>query len=114
MAAGWGEEIDGSKYDWSWNDPAVAGPAWVAVASPIRESIYPTANKAHSADVGFADNVWGLVPDTLPAMEFSPTDAGKIVLSGTDFTKEPSSFISSRTIYRKSCKRPGGFKSSST
>ena len=87
MAAGWGEEVDGSKYDWSWNDPGAAGPAWVAAASPIRESIYPTANKAHSPDV-IGDNTWGLVPDVLPAMEYAPTTTGDMVCiesSGKEF-----------------------------
>jgi hypothetical protein len=78
MAAGTGEEIDAAKYDWSWNDPAVAGSSWVPAASPIRESIYPTANKAHSSDV-ISDNTWGLVPDTLPPMEYSLINAGEFV-----------------------------------
>jgi hypothetical protein len=92
MAAGWGEEIDGAKFDWSWNDPSEAGPAWVAASSPIRESIYPTANKAHSTDV-ISDTTWGLVPDTLPAMEFTPTEAGENVraqfLSAAEVIGEP-------------------------
>jgi hypothetical protein len=75
MAAGTGEEIDGAHYDWEWNSPSAVGPAWVAAASPIRESIYPTSNKAHSADV-IGDNSWCLVPDSLPAMEFSQTSPG--------------------------------------
>ncbi|HMD76370.1 MAG TPA: alpha-L-rhamnosidase C-terminal domain-containing protein [Terracidiphilus sp.] len=78
MAAGTGEEIDGARDDWSWNSPSAVGPAWVAVASPIRESIYPTSNKAHSADV-IGDNSWCLVPDSLPAMEYSPTSPGEAV-----------------------------------
>ncbi len=92
MAAGWGEEIDAARYDWSWNDPSAATPAWVTAASPIRESIYPTANKAHSADVA-GDTVWGLVQDALPAMEFSATEAGKNVraqfLSAAEVIGEP-------------------------
>jgi hypothetical protein len=79
MAAGWGEEIDAAHYDWSWNSPSAVGPAWVAAASPIRESIYPTANKAHSAGDSDSPNAWALVPDALPAMEFTPTEAGKTV-----------------------------------
>jgi hypothetical protein len=78
MAAGTGEEIDGARYDWEWNSPSAVGPAWVAAASPIRESIYPTSNKAHSADV-IGDNSWCLVPDSLPAMEYSPTSPGETV-----------------------------------
>jgi hypothetical protein len=80
MAAGWGEEIDGSKYDWSWNDPGAAGASWVPAASPIRESIYDNANKAHSAGDSDSPNAWALVPDTLPAMENKDTELGKVVL----------------------------------
>ncbi len=79
MAAGTGEEIDGARYDWEWNSPSAVGPAWVPAASPIRESIYPTANKAHSAGDSDSPNAWALVPDELPAMEFTPTEAGKTV-----------------------------------
>jgi hypothetical protein len=79
MAAGTGEEIDGVRYDWEWNSPSAVGPAWVPAASPIRESIYPTANKAHSAGDSDSPNAWALVPDELPAMELSPTEAGKTV-----------------------------------
>jgi hypothetical protein len=78
MAAGTGEEVDAAKYDWSWNDPAAIGSSWVPAASPIRESIYPTANKAHSSDV-ISDSTWGLVPDELPHMENSATEVGKAV-----------------------------------
>jgi hypothetical protein len=77
MAAGWGEEIDGSKYDWSWNDPgAVLGASWVPAASPIRESIYPDANKAQSAGDAASPNAWALVPDELPKMEYALATAG--------------------------------------
>lgn len=81
MASGTGEEIDSAHYDWSWNDPAAAGPAWVAAASPMRESIYSTANKAHSAGDSDSPNSWALVPDALPAMKYAPTDPGKVVLA---------------------------------
>jgi hypothetical protein len=78
MASGTGEEKNAALYDWSWNDPTVSGPSWFPAASPIRESIYGTVNKAHSADAT-ADNPWGLVPDTLPAMEYTPASAGETV-----------------------------------
>jgi hypothetical protein len=78
MASGTGEEIDAALYDWNWNDPASNSAKWVPAASPIRESIYETVNKAHSADTT-GDNPWGLVPDTLPAMEYKPASAGLIV-----------------------------------
>src|SRR6185437_805723 len=51
MAQGPGEQIDATDYDWNWQSPDDKNPAWVAAASPIRESVYPTVNKAHSADV---------------------------------------------------------------
>jgi hypothetical protein len=78
MAAGPGEQINAALYDWTWDDPAAAGPNWVPAASPMRDSIYPGTNKAHSAD-STGDNFWGLVPDILPPMEFAPTDPGKVV-----------------------------------
>ena len=45
-------------------------------ATPMRDSIFPGVNKAHSADTT-GDNFWGLVPDALPHMEYSPTSAGE-------------------------------------
>ena len=79
MAAGPGEEIDAARYDWDWNSPsAKLGASWVPAATPMRDSIYPGVNKAHSADTT-GDNPWGLVPDELPAMEYAPTETGKVV-----------------------------------
>src|SRR6185437_12257194 len=77
MAQGPGEQIDATDYDWNWQSPDDKNPAWVAAASPIRESVYPTVNKAHSADVT-GDNPWGLVPDYLPHMEYAATEIGQI------------------------------------
>lgn len=78
MAAGPGEEIDAAKYDWSWNAPSDENSTWVAVASPMRDSIFATVNRAHSADAT-GDNPWGLVPDGLPHMVYTPTSAGQVV-----------------------------------
>ena len=78
FASGPGEELDASHFDWEWNSPSAAGAAWVPAASPMRDSIFPGVNKAHSADTT-GDNFWGLVPDTLPPMEYSPTPAGEVV-----------------------------------
>jgi len=75
FASGPGEEIDAAKYDWSWNSPDDKNPAWVAVASPMRDSIFQQTARAHSADVTM-DNNWWLVPDRLPHMEYTPTDVG--------------------------------------
>ncbi|HKF50554.1 MAG TPA: alpha-L-rhamnosidase C-terminal domain-containing protein [Terracidiphilus sp.] len=82
MAQGPGEELDAAKYDWDWQSPDDKGGGWVEAASPIRESVYSTTNRAHSAD-GTADNPWGLVPDGLPKMAYSPVDAGVMVDSST-------------------------------
>ncbi len=78
MAAGPGEEIDASRYDWNWNSPPAASETWVAAGDPMRDSIYPGTSKAHSAEVT-GDNPWGLIPDELPHMEYAPTSAGSIV-----------------------------------
>jgi alpha-L-rhamnosidase len=78
FASGPGEELDASRFDWQWNSPSAAGAAWVPAASPMRDSIFPGVNKAHSADTT-GDNFWGLIPDPLPHMEYSPTPAGETV-----------------------------------
>jgi alpha-L-rhamnosidase len=80
MAAGPGEEVDASHYDWNWNSPGDTASAWVPAASPMRESIYRGVNRAHSADAT-GDNPWGLIPDALPPMEYVPTSAGETVRS---------------------------------
>ncbi len=86
MAAGPGEAIDAAHYDWTWNTPGATGTAWVPAASPMRDSIYGDVNQAHSAEVT-GDNPWGLVPDSLPHMEYSPTDAGHVVRASTSSLK---------------------------
>lgn len=78
MAAGPGEEIDAAKYDWKWDAATVSGGNWAKPGDPMRDSIYPGTNKAHSAEVT-GDNFWGLVPDELPHMEYSATSAGKLI-----------------------------------
>jgi hypothetical protein len=78
MAAGPGEEIDAAHYDWAWNSPSATGAAWVPAATPMRDSIHSGVNRAHSADTT-GDNPWGLVPDTLPPMEYAPVSAGETV-----------------------------------
>ena len=77
FASGPGEELVASKYDWEWNADK-PGPAWVKAASPMRDSIFPGVNHAHSADTT-GDNFWGLVPDSLPHMEYASTEAGQTV-----------------------------------
>jgi hypothetical protein len=80
FAAGPGEQIDAAKYDWDWQSPTNSSGNWVPAASPMRDSIFPSVNHAHSADTT-GDNPWGLIPDELPHMEYTATDAGKGVLS---------------------------------
>lgn len=80
FASGPGEEIDASKYDWNW-DSATVGQHWVPAASPMRDSIFPGTNHAHSADTT-GDNPWGLIPDELPHMEYSGTSVGTVVRTG--------------------------------
>jgi alpha-L-rhamnosidase len=92
MAQGPGEELDAADYDWNWQNPEDQSGGWVPVASPIRESIYPTVNKAHSGDET-GDNPWGLVPDLLPHMEYKEATAGDVVRtdlwSGAEVAREP-------------------------
>jgi alpha-L-rhamnosidase len=78
MANGPGEELDAASYDWGWNDSNATGGAWVAAASPMRENIYPSASRAGLSGQQ-VDNYWQLVPDELPHMEYTPTEAGKAV-----------------------------------
>jgi len=76
FASGPGEELEASKFDWSWNSEN-STKNWVPVASPMRDSVFPV-NGAHSADET-GDNPWGLIPDELPHMEYAPTGVGSIV-----------------------------------
>jgi alpha-L-rhamnosidase len=97
FASGPGEEIDASKYDWNWKTDT-PGANWVSAASPMRDSIFPGVNHAHSADTT-GDNPWGLIPDELPRMEYSATGAGQVVrasdqsdTSAVDPEARPKSF----------------------
>src|SRR5258708_3386870 len=67
FASGPGEELDAARYDWDWNSATASGSDWVPAASPMRDSIFPGVNQAHSADTT-GDNFWGLIPDALPPM----------------------------------------------
>src|SRR3984957_154978 len=63
FAAGPGEEIDAELCDWNWNldrqSDSGANANWVSLASPMRDAMSTSANKAHSADTT-GDNNWGL------------------------------------------------------
>jgi hypothetical protein len=98
IAAGPGEEIDAAKYDWTWQDPNATGSAWVPAASPIRESIYDSVNKAHSGDTT-GDNPWGLVPDLLPPMEFEEADPGIVVRSDLSETQPVSILLGEESVH---------------
>src|ERR1700689_215369 len=75
MANGPGEELNAASYDWEWNAPADASSAWVAAGDPMRENIYPSAARAGLVGEQ-VDNYWQLVPDELPPMTYTPTEAG--------------------------------------
>ena len=88
FASGPGEEIDASKYDWNWYSDTL-GPNWLPAASPMRDSIFVGVQLAHSSDTT-GDNPWGLIPDTLPHMEYASTTAGSPVSMDEIATEQPS------------------------
>jgi alpha-L-rhamnosidase len=88
MASGPGEQIDAALYDWNWNSPSDTSSSWLPAASPMRDSIFAGVNKAHSADTT-GDNPWGLLPDTLPHMEYTPIEAGSVVRVTTPGQEQP-------------------------
>lgn len=102
MASGPGDEFNAAKYDWHWDDPVVSGGAWVPAASPMRENIYPSAARAGLFGEQ-VDNYWQLVPDELPHMEYTPTDAGKVVRSdeagAADFPARPVTVAANRDVH---------------
>jgi alpha-L-rhamnosidase len=90
FASGPGEQIDAARYDWDWN-AAKAGPRWVAAASPMRDSVFASGvNHAHSRETT-GDNLWGLVPDGLPHMEYAAVSAGTVArVDGLGVEQQPS------------------------
>jgi hypothetical protein len=90
FASGPGEQIDAELYDWNWQLESDANVKWVAVASPMRDHVNASVNKAHSADTS-GDNNWGLVPDELPHTEYAPTSAGEVVRIGAPDGNRPDS-----------------------
>ncbi len=81
LAAGPGEQVEAARTDWDW-DAATAGPRWVRPASPYRDDPDSDTNRAESTE-DLGDNAWGLVPDALPHMAFTPTAAGEVVRADT-------------------------------
>jgi hypothetical protein len=87
IGTGPGEEIDAAQYDWKWNSTA-PGREWMAAGDPMRDSIHPSASRAHSAGMA-GDNPWGLVPDALPHMEYGDTSPGEIVRLDSIAAEQP-------------------------
>ena len=67
-----GERLDASTIDWTWSDPAAAisGHPWQHAVS---------LGEAVTRGVHSEENSWLLVRDELPAMEYAPTNAGRVV-----------------------------------
>jgi alpha-L-rhamnosidase len=84
-AAGPGERIDGTRYDWEWMQPAASSGHWVEAGPAHRESIYPEGS-VPVAPGQDKDLKWWPVPDTLPAMEFKEVPAGHVVRSDLSST----------------------------
>lgn len=72
-----GERIDGSRYDWDWMQGDSASAHWVKAGPAIRESIYPEGSQPVAQAEG-GDSFWWLVPDSLPAMEFTEIPSGRV------------------------------------
>ena len=70
FAAGPGEELDGRHFDWNWTGSG--GGDW-----------QPAEPLSHGAPRGIQDapNAWGLMPDPLPPMEWTPISPGAVVRS---------------------------------
>jgi hypothetical protein len=87
-AAGPGERMDGTRYDWEWMKDSSCGGKWVKAGLAIRESIYPQGSIPVAQNQG-GDSNWWLVPNPLPAMEFTEVASGRIVRSSPPL---PTSF----------------------
>jgi alpha-L-rhamnosidase len=78
-AADPGEKVDAQLYDWRWKEADSSNSShWVMAAGVMRETIYPKDSVAVPPGQD-SHNRWDLVPDALPAMEFTPTTVGKVV-----------------------------------
>jgi hypothetical protein len=64
-----GERLDGRTFDWAWDSDS-AGISWTKAAA--------TGRASRRGDV-IPYSTWQLVPDELPAMEFTPIRLGKVV-----------------------------------
>src|ERR1039458_67640 len=88
FASGPGEQINAGLYDWDWQSATDTNANWIAVATPMRDDMNPSVNQAHSADTT-GDYNWGLVPDALPHMEYTPTSPGEVVRIDLLANKQP-------------------------
>ena len=70
FAAGPGERIDGTKFDWTWNAEDASGGAWSKAIRLGRGSLRGETD---------APNNWQLVADPLPAMERREVPSGRVV-----------------------------------
>ncbi len=87
-AAGPGERIDATRYDWDWNEKITGPDSHYLPASPsIRESIYQDGSVAHSKFEG-PNTPWMLIPDPLPPMEYVAASVGKVVRTDMDALRE--------------------------
>jgi len=74
LAVGPGEILDAKHYDWGWSLPGNGGTATAGGWKPAVPIGAGTLRGAQDAPTN-----WMLVPDTLPAMEYTPISAGKPV-----------------------------------
>ena len=79
-AAGPGERIDGTLYDWDWAVASASTGAWVNAGLAIRESKYPAGSRPVASTIG-GDSNWWIEPDPLPAMEYREVPSGRVVRS---------------------------------
>jgi len=84
FAAGPGERIDGAKFDWDWD----SAPESTLLNSRWTKAV--TLGRASLRGERDAPNNWQLVSDPLPAMEYKPIAAGKVVRATG--IEEPSGF----------------------
>ena len=102
MLSGPGEIVDAKRYDWTWNTAEPPGSNWIPVAYAMREWTAPEASVAGSAHAN-RDNPWGLIPDPLPDMEYTPTPVGEVVRtdlpSASDFPNSPVTIPASRHVH---------------
>src|SRR5207302_237117 len=64
-----GEQMDGTKFDWSWNELSDGNGSWTDAVPLGRGSLRGERD---------APNNWQLVPDPLPPMEMKSIPAGEI------------------------------------